>query len=280
MQCTRPLYAKGFFSRSLEQAKLFTKAVGDRGESLTSIHTPYEMIYFHDPDSITECKTLVDEHIGGESTIDLTHEKATATEPAHMRFHGNISLKLPEKKEKVIRTGYAAWRTWDRKMTLFGRALWDVERYKYIALRVKSDGRKYFVNIMVDAPIIPTDIHQHRLFARRPGQWETILIRWKDFVRTNHGQSVEPQSDMMLQKITSVGIGLTDRVPGPYNLCIERIWSTNGLNEEEVDQDDRDVSHVMIPRREWDAAWLKGISLKDVQKQKLEGVQQKQKTAA
>ena len=108
----------------------------------------------------------------------------------------------------------------------------------YLGLRVKSDGRKYFVNIQTDS-IVQTDIHQHRLYTQHhrgadgpndPGKWETVLIKLHEFVRTNHGMVTEPQSEMLRQKVKSVGIGLTDRMPGPYELAIGAIWATN-LNE-------------------------------------------------
>lgn len=105
-------------------------------------------------------------------------------------------------------------------------------------MRIKSDGRKYFVNLQTES-IVPTDIHQHRLYARRPGEWETVLIKWNDFVRTNHGVVVEPQAEMLRQKLRTVGIGLIDRVPGPYELFIERIWATNGLSKQDEIEDER-----------------------------------------
>ena len=99
-----------------------------------------------------------------------------------------------------------------------------------MALRVKSDGRRYSVNVQTET-IVYTDIHQHRLYARRPGQWETILISWNDFVRTNYGTVVEPQTEMLRQKVRTIGIGLTDRVPGPFDLSIAGIWAANEVND-------------------------------------------------
>lgn len=46
-------------------------------------------------------------------------------------------------------------------------------------------------------------------------------------MRTNHGVVVEPQMEMLRQKIRTIGIGLIDRVPGPFDLAIGRIWATN-----------------------------------------------------
>lgn len=106
-----------------------------------------------------------------------------------------------------------------------------MEPYAFLALRVKSDGRKYFVNIQSET-IVYTDIHQHRLYTQRQGQWETVFIKWSDFVRTNYGQVVEPQTELPIQKVRTVGIGLTDRVPGPFDLAVSKIWATNGAEND------------------------------------------------
>lgn len=189
---------------------------------------------------------MSDEDLGGFSRANLDFiPPVTTSNPSppqnihgHARFHGNISIELPSNRPHVQRTGYAAWRTKDRGYTVFGKSLWDIDSYAFLALRIKSDGRKYFVNLQTES-IVPTDIHQHRLYARRPGEWETVLIKWNEFVRTNHGIVVEPQTELLRQKVRTVGIGLIDRVPGPFELCIERIWATNKLREEDKKEDDR-----------------------------------------
>jgi NADH dehydrogenase [ubiquinone] 1 alpha subcomplex assembly factor 1 len=175
---------------------------------------------------------MCDKDIGGYSTASFDWVPASSNEPAHVRFHGNISNKLPADKPDVHRSGFAGWRTWDRPPTLFGRSLWNVEPYKYLALRVKSDGRNYYVNLQTES-IVPTDIHQHRLYTKSPGKWETVFINWDDFVRTNHGFVVEPQKEMLKQKVRTVGMSLTDSIPGPFDICIGRIWGTNERESQE-----------------------------------------------
>lgn len=176
--------------------------------------------------------TRSDADIGGSSNVALDYVPATSLETAHARFYGRISIDLPPDRPKVQRTGYAMWRSRDRGATIFGKSLWDVDPYAYLALRIKSDGRKYFVNLQTES-VVYTDIHQHRLFAQRAGEWETVLINWNEFVRTNHGTVVEPQSEILRQKVRTVGIGLTDRIPGPFSLSIGKIWATNGFAEDE-----------------------------------------------
>ncbi|KUI65663.1 Complex I intermediate-associated protein 30, mitochondrial [Cytospora mali] len=233
-----PCLSKGFWGRSLDEFKRLSNIVlkleGVKGPS-----GPLELHSFRAQESMETCRPMSDADIGGFSKVNLdwippkapTKSQSAADNPnGHARFHGTISIKLPKDILGVERSGYAAWRTLDRPPTLFGKSLWDIDPYAYLALRVKSDGRSYLVNIQTDS-VVPTDLHQHRLFSRRPGEWETVLIKWNDFVRTNHGFVVEPQAEMLRRKVRTVGIGLTDRIPGPFDLSIERIWATNDPHE-------------------------------------------------
>jgi NADH dehydrogenase [ubiquinone] 1 alpha subcomplex assembly factor 1 len=209
-----------------------------KAEGLRAPTKAFPLILFNGPDDLSSCKRMSDRDIGGFSSVNLDFHPRTAQEPPHARFHGNISIQLPKDNPHVQRTGYAAWRTQDPGFTIFGKQLWDVDRYDYLAIQFKSDGRKYFVNVQTES-IVQTDIHQHRLYSKMPGQWETILIKWNEFVRTNHGQVVEPQKEMLTSKVRTVGIGLIDRIPGPYDLSVSRIWATNATVEDEILQDIR-----------------------------------------
>jgi NADH dehydrogenase [ubiquinone] 1 alpha subcomplex assembly factor 1 len=202
-------------------------------EGLTRPTKPFPLILFDSPEDLTKCKRMSDKDIGGFSEVNLDFHEASKGEPSYARFHGNISIELPKDRPHVERTGYAGWRTIDRPRTIFGRSLWDLDEYGYLAIHFKSDGRKYFVNVQTDS-IVPTDLHQHRLYSTTPGEWETALIKWNDFVRTNHGQVVEPQREMLKQKVRSVGLALIDRIPGPYDLCISRIWATNATPDDYI----------------------------------------------
>lgn len=234
MRATPGLMSRGFWGRSLDEFKRLSN-IAIKMEGIKGPSGPLPLHSFSDPDSIAECKLMCDVDIGGYSKASLDWVPASsapgaAAMPAYARFHGSISTALPAKRPEIQRSGFAAWRTLDRPPTIFGRSLWDIDMYAYLALRVRSDGRSYLVNIQTES-VVPEDLHQHRLFARRPGEWETVLIKWNDFVRTNHGFVVEPQTEMLRQKVKSIGIGLTDRVPGPFELCIQEVWATNDPTE-------------------------------------------------
>lgn len=202
---------------------------------------------FSDPNSVEGCSDMSDSDIGGFSSVKLEHKPRSSTEPPHAFFTGEISNKIPQGETDVERTGYAAFRTRDRPPTMFGKSLWNVDRYKYLALRVKTDGRKYKVNVQTES-LVYTDLHQHRLYTTRPGRWETVLIKWNDFVRTNHGMVVEPQSEIMKEKVRTVGIGLTDRLPGTFQMGVTRIWACNGLTKEEIEEAEQDEARY-VPKQ-------------------------------
>ncbi|KAH6855251.1 complex I intermediate-associated protein 30-domain-containing protein [Chaetomium sp. MPI-CAGE-AT-0009] len=239
MQATRPLLFKGFIGRSVDELKRLSHIVFSL-EGIKGGAAPYELHSFRSPTSIQDCKLMSDVEIGGVSDANLDWvpsppassgiQRPSSNSLGYARFHGTISTELPKDRPDIKRTGYAAFRTRDRPPTIFGRSLFNIDPYVYLALRVKSDGRSYFINVQTES-VVPTDLHQHRLFVKKPGEWETVLIKWNDFVRTNYGFVVEPQTEIMRQKVKSIGIGLTDRIPGPFELCIERMWATNSESE-------------------------------------------------
>ncbi|RHZ43169.1 uncharacterized protein CDV56_101304 [Aspergillus thermomutatus] len=58
---------------------------------------------------------------------------------------------------------------------------------------------------------------------------------------------VEPQTSLLRQRVKSIGIGLTDRVEGPYDLRIHRIWATNGISEAEFEDEKRICGADALP---------------------------------
>ncbi|KAH7126738.1 complex I intermediate-associated protein 30-domain-containing protein [Dendryphion nanum] len=224
--------APGFMRRSIDEFRRLS-AVALKFEAIKTPRKAFPLISFNSADDLTLCKRMSDKDIGGFSTANIDFHPSSEKSPSHMRFHGNISIALPKDQSHIQRTGYAGWRTLERGATIFGKSLWDVSMYNYLAIHFKSDGRKYFVNVQTES-IVHTDIHQHRLHSKTPGEWETVLIKWNDFVRTNYGQVVEPQREMLTQKVRTVGMSLIDRIPAPYDICIGKMWATNADSEDEI----------------------------------------------
>jgi NADH dehydrogenase [ubiquinone] 1 alpha subcomplex assembly factor 1 len=238
MRVTHTLLSRSFFGRSVDELKRRTR-IAVSFEAIKGATQPKPLYDFNTPESVRDCIVMSDKSIGGFSQSNFDFQKSTESSTSsktpltYACFHGNISTRLPDDRPNIQRTGFAGFRSPDQRPTMFGRSMWDIDPYIYLALRVKSDGRSYFVNVQTES-VEPSDLHQHRLFPKRPGQWETVLIKWNDFVRTNHGFVVEPQTEMLRQKVLTVGVGLTDRVDGPFELCIERAWATNDASEADI----------------------------------------------
>ncbi|RHZ75840.1 hypothetical protein Glove_209g159 [Diversispora epigaea] len=156
-----------------------------------------------------------DKDIGGNSKASLE-----ISPEGFGRFSGDISLDLPKNNPIVKRSGYAAIRSASRG-SLFGLKVWDTTLFRYLALRVKgNDDKKYFVNIQTDGPI-PTDLYQHRLYLRNIGEWENVMIPFKDFILTNKGIIQDPQVIMYREKVRTIGISLLSQ---PGHFCLEIDW--------------------------------------------------------
>jgi hypothetical protein len=101
--------------------------------------------------------------------------------------------------------------------------VWDTSLFRFLWLRVKGDERRYYINVQADT-LDPLELWQHRLFLRTPGQWETVLIPWADFLRTRNGRVTYKKFDGMdREKVKTVGASLIERKEGPFCLHIAEI---------------------------------------------------------
>lgn len=177
--------------------------------------------------------TRSDEDLGGFSTVSLSLKKEPNRRP-FARFEGEISLDLPEDRPDVVRLGYAMLRTKDLPPSLLGMgssSFHDWSQFSQLSMRVRGDYRKYFVNIQADTPY-PTDLYQHRLFLRTPGEWETVTVSFSNFILTNGGV-IQHQERLDTSAVRSVGISLIDGQYGPYQLDIDWIKVHNGSDSVE-----------------------------------------------
>ncbi|CAG8450590.1 793_t:CDS:2 [Ambispora gerdemannii] len=170
-----------------------------------------------------------DKDFGGTSEV-----KFELTPEGYGKFHGNITTPTSSPstninnihKSQRPKFGYAGIRTKKSKFTLLGTPAWDTTLFRYLTMRLRGDRRKYYVNLQTDTPIL-TDLWQHRLFLRRPGEWEIVMIPFEDFILTNHGVIQTPQILMMRERINTIGFSVLDRKTGPFSLEIDYIKAMN-----------------------------------------------------
>ncbi|KAJ3156936.1 hypothetical protein HDU86_003471 [Geranomyces michiganensis] len=160
-----------------------------------------------------------DADIGGlsEAYWGLTPQKTAY-------FWGTISTKIPE-NAKIDRSGYAGVRSQQRPLTLFHRPRYDTTLFRYLAIRARGDARQWFVNLQTDS-LYPTYLWQHRMYFQTPGEWETVMIPFRDFVLTSNGYVQKRQIAMDRSKIKTVGFSIV-RQPGDFGIEIEWIKAVN-----------------------------------------------------
>ncbi|KAJ1675281.1 hypothetical protein EV182_001572 [Spiromyces aspiralis] len=160
--------------------------------------------------------------------IGFSHAQLDFVQNKFARFHGYISRKLPEDR-RFKRSGYAMIRSRKPAPQLILEKSWDSTPYRYLAIRVRADHRTYLVNLYTEV-VVKTDMYQHRLIARSPGQWETVVIPFNEFALTSNGVIVPAQTKMYRQKMESVGFSLSDGREGSFCLDIAWVKAINSIN--------------------------------------------------
>ncbi|KAJ3218895.1 hypothetical protein HDU67_003534 [Dinochytrium kinnereticum] len=113
----------------------------------------------------------------------------------------------------------------ERPMTLFHRPRFDTSAFRYLAIRAKGDNRQWSVNLQTDG-IYPSYLWQHRLYFEKPGEWETLLIPFRDFVLTSHGYVQPRQLAMDRTQVKTVGFSIV-RQNGDFRLELDWIRAVN-----------------------------------------------------
>eukprot|EP00842_Homolaphlyctis_polyrhiza_P000685 jgi/Hompol1/1617/HPOL_002729-RA len=139
-------------------------------------------------------------------------------------FWGKLSTEVP-KNANFDRSGYAGIRSKEAPFTLFSRPAIDTTLFRYLAIRARGDQNQWFVNLRTDS-LYPSHVWQHRVFFQRPGEWETIMIPFRDFVLTSHGFVQPEQMEMNRSAIRTIGFSIV-RQPGDFSLELEWIKALN-----------------------------------------------------
>lgn len=141
---------------------------------------------------------LNDTVMGGVSSSDmgLTGE--------HAVFAGELSLEN--------NGGFASVRSRPEKM--------DLSEFDAIALRVRGDGKRYALRLRTDDGW--DGIAYHAAFDTDAGEWIDVVIPFDDFQPQFRGRRVPQAGPLDPAAIHTVGIMITDRQEGDFQL--ELAW--------------------------------------------------------
>lgn len=127
------------------------------------------------------------------------------TEGKTLEFSGNLSLEN--------RGGFASIRTRPADLNLDG--------YDTIALRVKGDGRTYYLDLRISSARAAGSYRAP--LKTQEDTWQEVRIPLKDFKYSAFGRSVTGVDPLMANKIQSVGFTLADKQAGPFRLEVDWI---------------------------------------------------------
>ncbi|XP_010578381.1 PREDICTED: complex I intermediate-associated protein 30, mitochondrial [Haliaeetus leucocephalus] len=106
---------------------------------------------------------------------------------------------------------------------------YDWSNFNSLYLRVRGDGRPWMVNIYTDPYFShqKDDLYSYFMFTRGGPYWEEIKIPFSKFFLSSRGRVQDQQHPVWLDKISTLGFTIGDKVDGPFQLEIDFIGLLN-----------------------------------------------------
>ncbi|XP_008845017.1 complex I intermediate-associated protein 30, mitochondrial [Nannospalax galili] len=161
-----------------------------------------------------------DKAIGGRSEIFLKMGKNNRS----ALLYGTLSSEAPQDGDSS-QSGYCAMISRIRRGAFERKLPYDWSQFNTLYLRVRGDGRPWMVNIRQDTDLIQrkNQMYCYFMFTRGGPYWQEIKIPFSKFFFSNQGRIRDVQSQLILDKISSIGFTLADKVDGPFFLEIDFI---------------------------------------------------------
>jgi len=163
-----------------------------------------KILFQSTPDDSTNKSTQVkwrsvnDNVMGG-----LSEGRAKINNDKNLEFYGKLSLEN--------NGGFASIRTIPTQLNL--------KKDDTIVIRVKGDGRSYFLNLYIPSKQIAFSYRSP--FQTKKDQWLEIQLPIKDFYATSFGRKVNVNLD--INAVNSIGLLLSDKKSGEFNLKVDWI---------------------------------------------------------
>lgn len=161
--------------------------------------TEYVLCDFEKQDDAKQWRSIDDVVMGGISDSRFETNESIA------RFHGHVSLEN--------NGGFASVRSLPRN--------WNLDGSPGLRLRVKGDGKQYKFCIKTDSNFDGV-LYQAR-FQPAKDEWDTIELRFDDFVPTFRGRLVESAPPLNGADVRTLGFMISDKQSGMFELKIDWI---------------------------------------------------------
>ncbi|XP_055669490.1 complex I intermediate-associated protein 30, mitochondrial isoform X1 [Falco peregrinus] len=165
-----------------------------------------------------------DVEIGGKSEVYL---KLGRNNQAAL-LYGNLNTEVPRDGETKY-SGYCSMRAKPLVGSFARKKYYDWSNFNSLYLRVRGDGRPWMVNIYTDPYFShqKDDLYNYFMFTRGGPYWEEIKIPFSKFFLSSRGRVQDDQHPIWLDKISTLGFTIGDKIDGPFQLEIDFIGLLN-----------------------------------------------------
>lgn len=175
---------------------------------------------FREKEDLDKWILTSDKTIGGRSEIFLKMSKNNRS----ALLYGTLSSEAPQDGESN-QSGYCAMISRIPRGAFERKLSYDWSQFNTLYLRVRGDGRPWMVNIKQDTEFIQrkNQMYSYFMFTRGGPYWQEVKIPFSKFFFSNQGRIRDVQGPLILDKISSIGFTLSDKVDGPFFLEIDFI---------------------------------------------------------
>ncbi|NWJ09110.1 CIA30 protein, partial [Crypturellus undulatus] len=165
-----------------------------------------------------------DVEIGGKSEVYLTLSRNNQT----ALLYGTLNTEVPRDGETQY-SGYCSMRSRPLMGSFARKKYFDWSNFNCLYLRVRGDGRPWMINLYTDPYFSHNkdDLYNYFMFTRGGPYWEDIKIPFSKFFLSSRGRIQDNQHPIWLDKISTLGFTLGDKVNGPFQLEIDFIGLIN-----------------------------------------------------
>lgn len=175
---------------------------------------------FREKEDLDKWIVTSDKTIGGRSEIFLKMSKNNRS----ALLYGTLSSEPPQDGDSR-QSGYCAMISRIPRGAFERKLSHDWSQFNTLYLRVRGDGRPWMVNIRQDTEFIQrkNQMYSYFMFTRGGPYWQEVKIPFSKFFFSNQGRVRDVQGPLVLDKISSIGFTLSDKVDGPFFLEIDFI---------------------------------------------------------
>ncbi|KAL4696022.1 hypothetical protein H8957_001684 [Semnopithecus entellus] len=175
---------------------------------------------FREKEDLDKWRVTSDKTIGGRSEVFLKMGKNNQS----ALLYGTLSSEAPQDGESA-RSGYCAMISRIPRGAFERKLSYDWSQFNTLYLRVRGDGRPWMVNIKEDTDFLQrtNQMYSYFMFTRGGPYWQDVKIPFSKFFFSNQGRIRDVQHELLLDKISSIGFTLADKVDGPFFLEIDFI---------------------------------------------------------